>query len=66
MSTAEDLEVAVKRLPPHELSKFQTWFEEFVAARFDQRITQDAKAGKLDALAEAARAEFDAGRAQPL
>lgn len=66
MSTAEDLEQAVSRLPPNELSKFQAWFESFLASRFDQRIERDAEAGKLDALAEAARVEFRAGRAPPL
>ena len=44
----------------------QRWFEEFEAARFDQRIERDAKAGTLDQLAERALADFRAGRAREL
>ncbi len=64
--TIEDLEKAVSKLPPDELARFRTWFEEFEAARFDNKIERDAKAGKLDRLAEQAIADFRSGRAHEL
>jgi hypothetical protein len=50
--TIEDIEKAVAKLPPDQLAQFRAWFEEFDAARFDQKIERDANAGKLDRLAE--------------
>lgn len=64
--TIEDFEKAVARLPPDQLAKFRAWFEAFDAARFDQKIERDAKAGKLDRLAEQALADFRQGRAREL
>jgi hypothetical protein len=64
--TIEDLEKAVAKLPPDQLAKFRDWFEAFDAARFDQKIERDAKAGKLDRLAEQALADFREGRAGAL
>jgi hypothetical protein len=66
MTTLEDIEKAVTELPADQLAKFRGWFEEFEAARFDQRIEQDAKAGRLDKLAEQALADFRAGRTREL
>jgi len=40
--------------------------EEFEAARFDERIERDAKAGRLDQLADQAIADFRNGRAREL
>lgn len=57
--TLADLENAVTKLAPDQLAKFRDWFETFDAARFDQKIERDAKAGKLDKLAEQALAEHD-------
>jgi hypothetical protein len=64
--TIEDLEKAVAKLAPDQFAKFRDWFEAFDAARFDQKIERDAKAGKLDRLAEQALADFREGRARPL
>ena len=66
MTTLEDIEKAVAELPPDQLVRFRAWFEDFEAARFDQRIERDAKAGKLDQLAEQALADFRAGRVRDL
>ena len=52
--TIEDLEKAVSKLSPDQFAKFRDWFEAFDAARFDQKIERDARAGKLDRLAEEA------------
>jgi hypothetical protein len=62
----EDLENAVAKLPPEDLVRFRAWFEEFDAARFDQKIERDAKSGKLDRLADQALDDFRKGRAREL
>ena len=64
--TIEDLEKAVAKLPPDQFAKFRAWFEEFDAARFDQKIERDAKAGKLDRMADQAVDDFRKGRAREL
>lgn len=64
--TVEDIEKAVAKLRPDDLARFRTWFEAFDAAQFDQKIERDAKAGKLDRLAEQALTDFRAGRAREL
>jgi len=62
--TIEDLEKAVSKLPPDQFAKFRESFEAFDAVRFDQKIERDAKAGKLDPLADQAVADFRKGRAR--
>jgi hypothetical protein len=66
MSTLEDIEKALSELPADQLAEFRAWFEAFDAARFDEKIERDAKAGRLDGLAEQALADFRAGRAREL
>ena len=62
MIIVEDIEDAVERLPPDKLAKFRAWFEEFDAARFDQKIEQDAKGGRMDKLADEALRKLRDGR----
>jgi hypothetical protein len=64
--TIEDLEKAVAKLPPDDLARFRAWFEEFDAARFDQKIERDAQSGKLDRLADQAIDDHRKGRAREL
>ena len=64
--TIEDLEKAVAKLPPDQLAKFRDWFEAFDATRFDEKIERDAKAGRLDRLAEQALADHARDRAREL
>ena len=66
MKTIEDIEKALAELPADQLAEFRLWFETFDAARFDERIEQDAKGGRLDRLAEQAIVDFRAGRAREL
>jgi len=66
MTKIEDIEKAVSSLSPNELAEFRAWFEAFDADQFDRKIERDAQSGKLDRLAEAALAEFNAGRAREL
>ena len=62
----DEIEQAISQLPPDQLAKFRAWFDAFDAARFDQKIERDAKAGTLDRLAEQALAEFRQGRTREL
>jgi hypothetical protein len=61
MTTVEDIEKAVSQLPAAELERFRVWFGTFDAGQFDERIECDAKAGKLDRMADQALAEPRAG-----
>ena len=64
--TVEELEKAVARLRPDEFAKFRAWFEEFDAARFDEKLERDMTNGRLDRLADHAVSEFRKGRAREL
>jgi hypothetical protein len=66
MTRAEDIKQAIVALPPDELARLRAWFDEFEAARFDQRIERGAKAGQLDRMAARALADFRAGGAREL
>ena len=62
MITVEDKN-AIKKLGAREFDRLRAWFEEYQAARFDEKIERDAQAGKLDRMAEQAIADFHKGRA---
>jgi hypothetical protein len=66
MTTIEDIERAIERLPGADLAKLRDWFDAFEAERFDRRIEADATSGKLDPLAQAALAEFREGTTREL
>ena len=66
MTTTDDIEKAVEQLAPRELAQFRAWFEAFDAQQFDTAIERDARAGRLDALAEEALAAHRAGRSREL
>jgi hypothetical protein len=64
--TVEDLEKAVAKLPPDQFAQFRAWFDELDAARFDEKIERDAKAGTLDLLADQAVDDFRKARTREL
>jgi hypothetical protein len=66
MSTVEEIEQAISKLPPDDLARFRAWFEAFEAARFDEKIERDANSGKLDRLADQALLDHHAGRSREL
>ena len=66
MKTVETIERAIEQLSPEELAKFRRWFLEFDAAAWDTQIEADAAAGKFDALAEEALAEYRSGKAREI
>ena len=66
MSKVERLEQQVQSLSPEELTQFRAWFHEFDRAVWDARITADAQAGKLDALADKALHDHAGRKTTPL
>jgi hypothetical protein len=62
MSKLEAIEKKVSDLSAEELAKFRRWFVEFDAAAWDRQIERDAKAGKLDALADEALRDHAASK----
>ena len=66
MLTAEFVENAVKQLSAEELVMFRQWYAQFDSDLWDAQIEADAAAGKLDALAAEALADYCSGRAEEL
>ncbi|MEX0774730.1 MAG: hypothetical protein WD042_03335 [Phycisphaeraceae bacterium] len=62
----KELEIAVTRLSPEELTCFASWFEEFMAQAWDEELEADVAEGKLDHLAKQADEHFESGRCTEL
>ena len=54
MTTVQEIEKAVQRLPERKLDLFRSWFEVFDAHTWDKQFEQDVQSGRLDALADQA------------
>jgi hypothetical protein len=66
MGKGEAIETQVKELSAEELTRFRAWFAEFDGEFWDRQFEADATAGKLDALAEAALRDHQAGKSTQL
>ena len=66
MGKVENLEEQVRHLSPEELARFREWFVQFDAEAWDRQFEADARAGKLDALAERALRAHAAGQSTEL
>jgi hypothetical protein len=66
MSTVEQIEAAILKLSPQELSHLADWVLDLDEQRWDEQIERDVVAGKLDFLAQEALAEFEAGHCRTL
>ncbi|MDQ3129728.1 MAG: hypothetical protein ACR2IA_05775 [Pyrinomonadaceae bacterium] len=64
--TVTEIESAIEKLPPNEVSKLSKWFEEFEARVWDKQIERDLQNGKLQSLIEEAEKDFAEGNYQPL
>ena len=62
MGKVESIESQINKLSPEELAAFRDWFTKFDAEAWDRQFEADAKAGKLDSLAERALRDHAAGR----
>ena len=66
MSRVEALEKSVRALSDEELAAFRAWFASFDAEAWDRQIEADLEAGKLDAIANEAVAEYRRGESREL
>jgi hypothetical protein len=66
MSTVEQIEAAILKLSPQELSQLADWVLDLDEQRWDEQIERDVTAEKLDFLAQEALAEFEAGNRRTL
>ncbi len=66
MTRLEKIEQDIASLTPADVSKLAAWMAEYQAELWDRQIEDDAKAGKLDKLAEQALADHRAGRSRSL
>jgi hypothetical protein len=66
MTKLEKIEKDIAGLSPGEVAELAEWFAEFQASLWDRQIEADAKAGRLDKLVNAAKAELAAGKVREL
>jgi hypothetical protein len=66
MSTIQEIEDAIRKLPDEELATLRAWFAEFDAAAWDRQFEQDVAAGRLDALVDEALTDLREGRCTDL
>ena len=61
MPDLEQIEAAILSLSSSEFERLRLWFFELDYERWDEQIEQDIENGKLEALAQEAIAECEAG-----
>jgi hypothetical protein len=66
MRKVEEVEEQLRNLSGTELIEFRKWYAEFDAQAWDEQFEADVKAGKLDALGEAARRARREGKSKEL
>jgi hypothetical protein len=62
MSTVEEIETAIEKLPREELFELTSWLSGKFSAAWDAQIEEDVSAGRLDELARVALVENRAGK----
>jgi hypothetical protein len=66
MSTLEQIEAAILTLPSDEFQRLRQWFSDVDYQRWDEQLEQDIVNGKLEALAQEAIEEFQAGHCREI
>lgn len=66
MPSLQQIEAAILNLAEDEFEQLREWLLEVDFKRWDRQIEQDAAEGKLDALANEAIAEFEAGHCREI
>lgn len=66
MGTITEIESAIQKLSPSQLSSFRKWFQDFDEEAWDRQLEQDIQNGRLDALAEEALEDLREGRSKEL
>ena len=62
MSTIEQIEAAILKLPASDYQKLVQWLLDLDYQRWSQQIEQDILSEKLDPLAQEALADFESGQ----
>ena len=66
MATVDQIEEAILRLPHEDFRRLSEWILDQDQRRWDEQFARDVAAGKLDALAAEAIADYKAGRSRKL
>jgi hypothetical protein len=66
MSTLEQIEAAILTLGSNDFDKLRQWFFDLDYQRWDEQLERDIADGKLEALAQEAIAEFEAGHCREI
>ena len=66
MSNLEQIEAAILSLPSNDFEKLRLWFCDLDYERWDQQLERDIAEGRLEALAQEAIAEFQAGHCREI
>jgi hypothetical protein len=66
MLTLEQIESAILQLSPNEYEKLIQWFADLDYQRWDEQLEKDIADGKLEAFAQEAIAEFEAGNCRTI
>lgn len=61
MTTLQEIEDAIRQLSPHQLTQLKERLADYEWEKWDEELTHDVEAGRLDALAQEALADFHAG-----
>ncbi len=66
MTTIHEIEQAIHRLSPADLTAFRRWFAEFDAGVWDCQFERDVEEGRLDRLADEALRDLKDDRCKDL
>ncbi|NOZ19860.1 MAG: hypothetical protein GXP25_02095 [Planctomycetes bacterium] len=66
MAKVEKLEREIEKLSRDELTVLREWFRAYDSEAWDRQIEADARAGKLDKLANQAVADHETGKSKEL
>lgn len=64
--SVQEIQTAVRELPPGELDDLIEWIEEYRADAWDRQIARDVEAGRFDALRQRVREQRQTGQCRPL
>ena len=66
MSNLEQIEAAILSLPSNQFEKLRLWFFDLDYERWDEQLERDIADGRLEALAQEAIAEYEAGHCREI
>ena len=66
MSTIEEIEAAIRKLPSEDQSRLDQRIQDVLWEAWDRQIEDDSRAGRLDHILSEVDADIAAGRTKPL